>query len=638
MISKRFLVLTLLYTLYIVEASGKRNKILKVAIEKLKLFASKLDSNECLKSKCQTASTSSPGTKILIVNATQQYYKQCPSECTFNRQKLKRPKEFLPVFDADPTKEIINCNLRLKKLTRECKNNLALTTLERMGVVHIYFSTACQKQSWFSAQKYCQSKGLVLASFESKQKITHLTQYLLSQVSLKKLPDLNIRNPLEIWVGGTNANRDNYFWVDTGQPVDADIISGFASIDKSQKCIYASISSNDSVAWKESRCDVPFSFLCEVPKLCYFQKCKTKSQMRTFDKEVKFMSNCAAQKCITCQERLKNEKNKIKDEFPEKIGRFFTFNGKKYYASIVMRSYDEASLYCCKMQMNLWTWKSYDEGEKMVSVLQNMGLDMNDNNMIWYVNARDEACDESYVWCDKQRRPIGTDYVWANNDPDDYISNEACLVFSFLKEGNGLRDAACYFKYLFICESDEITTTQNVYNSLQIRTLRFEHRQECREKNSRCIKSIKEMNPDTKTGVVFKASGRTYFVSKERKEFWNAFAHCCNMGMHLATIDTYKEIDDIIQNYFSIVTFREAQNARMMFISSFAYKDDAVFWCSNNKSVNMDTLPLIFGEPNNAYPPELGMGLFYSRFSKGIGDANTFMPWQYICQSPNKDP
>jgi len=42
-------------------------------------------------------------------------YKQCLVKCLF-RRKLKIPANFEPVFDADPTKELINCNLRVLNL------------------------------------------------------------------------------------------------------------------------------------------------------------------------------------------------------------------------------------------------------------------------------------------------------------------------------------------------------------------------------------------------------------------------------------------------------------------------------------------------------------------------------------------
>ncbi|XP_059487296.1 uncharacterized protein LOC132203499 [Neocloeon triangulifer] len=595
-----------------------------------------------MKSTTKTSSTSAPintgkSSKSIVINtATLPKYKQCILDCTLNGKILKRPKDFSPVFEADYLKELINCNLRTKKLSQECQRNLAATALEKMGVVQVLFSTGCQRDSWFGAQKYCSSKGLVLASFDSKQKIGHFALYLTSQSRSRKLPEFS-RNPLEIWVGGTNANRDNYFWIDTGQPVDAEITSGFVPQEKTQKCIYAYINSSDaSMNWKESNCNSTFSFLCEVPKLCYFQKCKTKSQMRVAEKGVKLVGNCATQKCMTCQERIKADKNRTKDDGPENNGRYFTFLKKKYYASAVRRSYDDASLYCCKMQMNLWTWKSYDEGEKMISVLQEIGFKIYDY-MLWHVNAKDEACDESYIWCDKQRRPIGADYMWLDSDPDDFLASETCIALGVSNEKTGFRDIPCYIKILFICESDDSSSILNMHQEIEIRPLRFDQNQECREK-SRCIIPTKEMSPDSTLGAVIKASGRTYFVSKVTKNYWNAFTHCCSMGMHMATFDTYEEIDGIFQNYHFNLTWSDYRNARYYLTSSLFYKDDAVFWCSNNKPVNMSTIPFIFTEPNNAYPPEIVMGTMFLTFGKGLGDVNPYATWVYICQSPNKDP
>ncbi|CAB3374286.1 Hypothetical predicted protein [Cloeon dipterum] len=573
---------------------------------------------------------------LLINLRTLPNYKKCLLYCSFStRPKANLPKNFEPVFKADIYEKSINCNLQLKRLSTECNNSLPISDLERMGIVHVLFSGYCKRFSWYAADKFCRSKGLVLARMDSKVKVDQLLFYISSLVNANKLPEMSARNPLNIWVGATSASQNNFFWVDTGQPIDADLMSASfePDTDQSAKCLYANITSNQNVTWRESSCSSTFSFLCEVPQLCYFEKCKSKFQTKAADKNAKLVGNCISQKCPTCEDQtIISKSEKIKND---STGRFFTFNERKFFISVVKRSFEDAVVFCCSLQMNLLTFESRDEGMKMMSVLKSIGFDLS-FRFEMYLYAKDEACNENFVWCNKQRRTIGAEYFWDDNEPNDCTGNEVCVTLAMVKDVPVIRDVACFFKYLFICESQESSNESNTFIKMTARPMYLENKLECREKG-RCVFPYKETSPDAKAGIVFKALGRTYFVSKERRDYWNAFNHCCSMGMHLATFDSWEEILAIITNYQDKITFREFQNARMMFISTFYVNSNKeTVWCSSDQKMNASALPYGYNEPNNAYPPENVLALFSAATnSYGLGDANSFMPWQYICQSPN---
>jgi len=71
-----------------------------------------------------------------------------------------------------------------------------------------------------------------------------------------------------------------------------------------------------------------------------------------------------------------------------------------------------------------------------------------------YVNARDEKCDENFVWCDKQEviRAVGGEYPWELFEPNDYIGNENCVVMRTDGFSVSIADWICNSKKKFICE------------------------------------------------------------------------------------------------------------------------------------------------------------------------------------------
>jgi len=86
---------------------------------------------------------------------------------------------------------------------------------------------------------------------------------------------------------------------------------------------------------------------------------------------------------------------------------------------------------------------------------------------IFYVNARDEGCDERFVWCEKEpRRLVGAEYPWLETQPDDFNGNENCVAFVIVRHGLGLGflvDMPCFVKNYFICEVNSCFLVRSIY-------------------------------------------------------------------------------------------------------------------------------------------------------------------------------
>jgi len=82
------------------------------------------------------------------------------------------------------------------------------------------------------------------------------------------------------------------------------------------------------------------------------------------------------------------------------------------------------------------------------------GYDNLARHILIYVNARDESCDDNYVWCEKKvpKRAVGAEYPWSIYDPDDFMGNENCVAFFINGRRGSLGDVPCHLKLYSICE------------------------------------------------------------------------------------------------------------------------------------------------------------------------------------------
>jgi hypothetical protein len=82
------------------------------------------------------------------------------------------------------------------------------------------------------------------------------------------------------------------------------------------------------------------------------------------------------------------------DVKPEQTGRLFNFEGRKHFfgkipviilqnvllslslysIDILKKTADDAAMFCCKLQMSLWTWKKPSDGAKMMKTLSDIGF------------------------------------------------------------------------------------------------------------------------------------------------------------------------------------------------------------------------------------------------------------------------
>jgi hypothetical protein len=84
-----------------------------------------------------------------------------------------------------------------------------------------------------------------------------------------------------------------------------------------------------------------------------------------------------------------------------------------------------------------------------------------------YVNAKDEKCDDNFVWCEKheQKRFVGPEYPWHDLEPDDLAGAETCISMVKTNGAFFLSDTVCSLRNYFVCE---VFFSIFIHNSLEL--------------------------------------------------------------------------------------------------------------------------------------------------------------------------
>jgi hypothetical protein len=83
-----------------------------------------------------------------------------------------------------------------------------------------------------------------------------------------------------------------------------------------------------------------------------------------------------------------------------------------------------------------------------------IGFDNLQQRLGIYLNAKDEKCDDNFVWCEKQeqKRFVGPEYPWHDLEPDDLTGAEMCILMIKTNSTFFLTDLSCAARNRFICE------------------------------------------------------------------------------------------------------------------------------------------------------------------------------------------
>jgi len=83
-----------------------------------------------------------------------------------------------------------------------------------------------------------------------------------------------------------------------------------------------------------------------------------------------------------------------------------------------------------------------------------IGFDSLQQRIGIYLNAKDEKCDDNFVWCEKQeqKRFVGPEYPWHDLEPDDLTGAEICILMIKTNSTFFLTDLSCLARNRFICE------------------------------------------------------------------------------------------------------------------------------------------------------------------------------------------
>jgi hypothetical protein len=103
--------------------------------------------------------------------------------------------------------------------------------------------------------------------------------------------------------------------------------------------------------------------------------------------------------------------------------------------------------------MSLWAPKDPSELDQMATTLYSIGYGNLSSPLLFLLNARDENCDQTFVWCDN-KSIVGPEYPWGEIDPNNFLGNEMCINFWLFPKRKKpvITDEVCAAKKHFICE------------------------------------------------------------------------------------------------------------------------------------------------------------------------------------------
>ncbi|XP_059471036.1 uncharacterized protein LOC132194023 [Neocloeon triangulifer] len=552
-------------------------------------------------------------------------YKECAMRCLLTKGP-KTPnvsRDFQPVFDNDVRKEFINCNLRERSVSPECKNSINMGLLNKFGTSLAFFVQ--EKLSWFDAQKRCNSMGLTLVTLETAGKIQNLG-YFLKRIGKSGM--------FSLWTSGSSLLKNAthpYFWYDTFAPLGPEIsITEKLESGQNYSCVAITVvTDRTNVEWTKESCKTArFSFVCEIPKLCFYEKCKNKARLKSGLVSLPLVSEpCSPKKCRPCP-----AKKPKTIEVNEKTGRYFKVNGKQYFRSHDRRGADDAISICCGLGMKLWSPSTAEELDLVFDELERIGYDLNFTAI--HVDARDENCNEQFMICDTKEF-VSADFKWLPAQPDDWTVNEMCLIYTVVAGVRGLVDTTCHYKYYFVCKADENNPTVDKQISTEVK--RF--KPHCFKTLAECNPSVMcnpgaPVNPPLSSGRLFEGcGGKKYFFGNDSKTPDQAGQFCCKIGMHLAVLETWEEVHcvrDLTKNY----TIFEMRFNMLWYVSGYEDKCDGTTpkYCATGKPV-LNDYPWLPGEPDNKMAPEKCFALALSPFVSGITDFGCIFGRSFICES-----
>ncbi|AKT39679.1 C-type lectin domain-containing protein [Chondromyces crocatus] len=121
------------------------------------------------------------------------------------------------------------------------------------------------------------------------------------------------------------------------------------------------------------------------------------------------------------------------------------FDGHDYVFCNHAKSWDAATAYCDKFNMNLVTINTINE-EGWLHAMANMF-----STQKWWIGYNDQAVEGSWVWQSGE----SSNYVnWAPGEPNNAGGNEGCAQLNRFYPDHGWNDEPCNLHYRFICESN----------------------------------------------------------------------------------------------------------------------------------------------------------------------------------------
>ncbi|CAB3375497.1 Hypothetical predicted protein [Cloeon dipterum] len=526
----------------------------------------------------------------------------CAVRCRNLFLSLKSEVPTLPPFYFNVIAQIkttVNCSGELRRLQPFCNGRFRFLDVVQIGGNQYWFPLTRQL-TYFSAQKFCRSNGLDLASLKNQS----LEGYLISTYLKYYTNMLNLTTTrFNFWDGRVDRKLD---------PASALICSSF-SLNISDFRGMVAVRANET-------CTNINNFICEVPTLCYRDICRgnfisrftvTPSPVGAvtttpgpmvanltppfyiceqchLNHQIMFTAPCTELNCPTCTRKIPFDRTGANE-----------CNGKYYFFYDSKFSYYSAVSACCSLGMQPVNINSDDDVECIKTYLYDKGFkpsDMENGRWMW-TSATDQGtnCNGRFAWCGTNTPVNGLSRMPI--DPANMTDSDCLALFVRSSSTNDftfqLATKTCILNFPVLCEATappEVPRTSALMRSGT-----------CSDFAKSCPKGAETLERTIQQNEIYRRAGgiksalicnNYYQVYTGVLPFDGALKACTDNRLEMATIFNYEELN-CLRDFHLALRFgndlkdMEATGEKVFLKSSDRSCNGApLHWCNTGSSVS----------------------------------------------------
>ncbi|CAB3381657.1 Hypothetical predicted protein [Cloeon dipterum] len=410
--------------------------------------------------------------------------------------------------------------------------------------------------SQMEAAKNCLSWNMTLVALQDVLKLKSV-QNIISDLAIQT-----------IWTVGSNEGNGScaadsllsFAWCVKNEDIDSTvqekIVKPVAVSEHAQKSL--AFSANLSLTALASAAKLPY--LCEPNADLYKDVCSL----------------------ISCSKNasLIDSNGNVKES--KKYGKWTVACSKNYLFSNRVGTWQQSLDFCCSLGLRPISFRSALEFQCFSNLTKsNWTLNWN-----YWTAGRAMGAWGRWAWCSgSQAVPLTDGINWATGQPDNSNPEDLCVHLQVDRNGTGvyLTDRNCSHKYVIACQSDVVQSNPSCTEPICPTS--------CLKNETFFVNStIKDLYIH---GSWNTACGKEYLFSSKITNWLDAWNYCCSLGMKLATISDFGEMNCLSKmvNKYPAAVYSKQMDREFWTSGSNLGCAGPHYWCSDGEKLKTDGLP-----------------------------------------------